>query len=197
MKKILLINWRDIKNPEAGGAEVYYHEIFRRVAQTGQYAVTVLSHAFAGGAAVEDVDGTRVVRRGSRGLFNYAAARYVRQHQGEYDLVIEDQNKIPFYTPLYVSRPRLHLVMHYFGAQIFREVPFPLAAYVYLNERLVPRLYRRERFVAISESTAREVRGFVKKPDQVDVVEPGLDTDFFRPSLPKVKAPLLAYVGRL
>lgn len=42
-KKILLINWRDIKNPEAGGAELYFHEIFKRLNQR-DYDVTVLAH---------------------------------------------------------------------------------------------------------------------------------------------------------
>ena len=32
---ILLVNWRDIAHPEAGGAEVHAHEIFRRLAGMG------------------------------------------------------------------------------------------------------------------------------------------------------------------
>ena len=29
--KILVLNWLDPENPQAGGAEVHFHEIFRRL----------------------------------------------------------------------------------------------------------------------------------------------------------------------
>ena len=68
-KKILLINWRDIKNPEAGGAELYFHEIFKRI-NTRNYEVTVLSHSVKGLPAEEVVDGMRTIRTGNKFLFN-------------------------------------------------------------------------------------------------------------------------------
>ncbi len=195
-RKILLINWRDIRNPEAGGAEVYYHEIFRRLPDA-EWQVDVLAHAYRGGAAEETVDGVRVLRQGSRGLFNYRVPSFVRAHQNEYDLIIEDINKLPFFTPLYVSRPRLHMVMHFFGTAIFREAAFPAALYVYLFERLIPLAYRNERFVAISGSTAHEIRSLVGRVKRVDVIEPGVDPAFYRPSAPKSSTPLLVTVTRL
>ncbi|OGS35715.1 MAG: hypothetical protein A2293_03925 [Elusimicrobia bacterium RIFOXYB2_FULL_49_7] len=196
MKKILLVNWRDIKNPEAGGAEIYYHEIFKRLAKA-DYAVTVLSHGFSGAPAQEIVEETHIIRIGSRSLFNFSAMIFIKRHETEFDLIIEDLNKIPFYTPLFVKKPRLHLVMHFFGTQIFREASWPLAAYVYGQERLISRMYRAERFVAISESTAREVRAFCHHSNQVDIVEPGVDTAFFKPVLKKEATPLLFTVTRL
>ena len=195
-RKILLINWRDIRNPEAGGAEVYYHQIFRRIAGA-QWQVDVLAHAFAGGAAAEVVDGIRVIRRGSRGLFNYGVRAFVRARQNDYDLIIEDLNKLPFFTPLYVTRPRLHMVMHFFGTSIFREAVFPVATYVYLFERLMAQVYRGERFVAISGSTRDDILRLVRKVKDVDVVEPGIDTAFYHPAVPKSETPLLVTVTRL
>jgi glycosyltransferase involved in cell wall biosynthesis len=195
-RRLLIINWRDTRNPEAGGAETYYHEIFRRLAARG-FDVTVLAHAYAGGADHEDVDGLHVVRRGSRSLFNYAVIPFLRAHQHEFDLVIEDLNKIPFLTPLYVRRPRLHMVMHFFGSAIFREALLPLAAYVYGMEKLVPLAYRRERFVAISPSTRDEIVRSVGRGASVDVVEPGIDTTFFRPTLAKSTQVTLLAVTRL
>jgi glycosyltransferase involved in cell wall biosynthesis len=197
MKKLLLINWRDIRNPETGGAETYYHEIFRRVAAGGEYDVTVLSHAFKGAPAREDIDGTHVIRMGSRSLFNLQIIPFVRAHQRDFDLIIEDLNKIPFFTRLYVHRPRLQLAMHFFGAAIFREVAFPFAAYVHAMESLIRLVYRGERFVAISGSTRADLLAMVGVRTRVDVVEPGVDTSFFRPTQPKSPTPTLVYVGRL
>jgi len=33
--KILIFSWRDIKHPEAGGSELYFHEIAKRWAKKG------------------------------------------------------------------------------------------------------------------------------------------------------------------
>ncbi len=196
MKKILLINWRDIKNPEAGGAEIYYHEIFKRIAARGT-AVTVLSHHFPGAPVREEIDGITVVRHGGKWLFNYQIVPWLLHNSNGFDLIIEDLNKIPFFTPLYLDRPRLHLVMHFFGTEIFREAPFPMALYVFLMEKLVRVFYRRERFIAISESTAAEIRGFSVSRECIGIVEPGIDTSFYRPCCPVANPPVLASVGRL
>ena len=196
MKKILLINWRDIKNPEAGGAEIYCHEIFRRLAVKG-FAVTVLSHGFRGAPHHEVIDGITVIRRGGKWLFNYEIIPWLLRAQHDYDLVIEDLNKIPFFTPLYLKCKRLHLAMHFFGTEIFRETLFPAALYVFLMEKMIPLFYHRERFVAISESTAREIRRFPVPREHIGIVEPGIDLSFYRPTVPKADPPVIAYMGRL
>lgn len=196
MKKILLINWRDIKNPEAGGAEIYYHEIFRRLAGKG-LGITVLAHHFPGAASRETIDGIRVIRHGGKWLFNYQIIPFLLKNHRTFDLVIEDLNKIPFFTPLYLKCNRLHLVMHFFGSEIFRETLFHAALYVFLMEKLVPVFYRNERFVAISESTAREIGRFPVPRNRIGIVEPGIDTSFYQPTAPKADPPVIVYMGRL
>lgn len=195
-KKILLINWRDIKNPEAGGAELYFHEIFKRL-NTRNYEVTVLSHSVPGLPAEEVVDGMRTIRTGSKFLFNYTAFCYARKHQKEYDLIVEDLNKIPFFTTLGTKCKRMHMVMHFFRKSIFRETFFPLALYVYLMERAVALFYRNEHFLAISQSTADEIVDMGIKAKEIMVVEPGIDTEYFKPTQAKADPPVISYVGRL
>lgn len=195
-KKILLINWRDIKNPEAGGAELYFHEIFKRLKPLG-YDVTVLAHRVKGLPAEETVDGMRTVRIGNKFLFNYSAFFYARKHQKEFDLIVEDLNKIPFFTPLGTRTKRLHMVMHFFRKSIFRETVFPLALYVYLMERAVALFYRNENFLSISKSTEDEVFDMGIRPKRSFIVEPGIDTEYFHPTESKAKPPVISYVGRL
>lgn len=196
MNKILLINWRDSKNPEAGGAELYFHEIFKRLAAKG-YSITVLSHTFPGVPSEETVDGMRIIRKGSKFLFNYQIIPFLLKFQNNFDLIIEDLNKIPFFTPLYISRPRLHLAMHFFGTEIFREALFPLALYVFIMEKLAAFIYRKERFVAISESTAGDLERFPVPRSNISIVEPGIDTSYFHAVCPKADPPVIAHVGRL
>lgn len=195
-KKILLINWRDIKNPEAGGAELYFHEIFKRINNRG-YDVTILAHTVKGLPSEEIVDGMRTIRIGSKFLFNYSAFLYARKHQKEYDLIVEDLNKIPFFTPMGTKCKRLHMVMHFFRKSIFREAFFPFAMYVYLMERAVAFFYKNENFLAISKSTADEIADMGIKPKWTEVVEPGIDTEYFKPTQEKAYPPIISYVGRL
>ncbi|MBD3421771.1 MAG: glycosyltransferase [Chitinivibrionales bacterium] len=196
-KRILLINWRDIKNPEAGGAEVYYHEIFRRIAAAGKYEVDVLAHGFADASPEEVVDGTRIVRKGGKLLFNFETVFWVMRHQHRYDLIIEDINKVPFFTPLLVKKPRLHMIMHFFGSAIFNEIHPVMASYIFAMESLVNIVYAKERFLAISESTRKDIQDKCPHNSAVHVVEPGIDVDFFRPTMQKDINPLLVYFGRL
>ena len=41
--RVLLVNWRDIRNPEAGGAEVHLHEVAMRMARAGYVCGTFLT----------------------------------------------------------------------------------------------------------------------------------------------------------
>ncbi|NLG18498.1 MAG: glycosyltransferase family 4 protein [Fibrobacter sp.] len=195
MKSILIINWRDILNPEAGGAETYYHEIFKRIASHG-YDVTVLAHRF-GDKKEEMFERIRIIRTGNKFLFNFSTIPWVFKNRKKFDLVIEDLNKLPFFTPLYLSRPRLHMVMHFFGRAIYRETNFIFASYVYLMEKLIPLIYRKERFIAISKSTKKEIVEGGVSGEKIHIVEPGIDTSYFYQSVPKSAPPVLAYVGRL
>jgi len=68
--KILVFNWQDIKNPFGGGAEVHFHEIFKRIAAMGN-EVTLFCSQFAGALDEEIIDGIRVIREGTRNFFNF------------------------------------------------------------------------------------------------------------------------------
>ena len=59
--KILVVNWRCIKNPLAGGAEIYFQEIFRRLVERG-HEVTQLAVRFDGSEPEDVIDGISVLR---------------------------------------------------------------------------------------------------------------------------------------
>jgi glycosyltransferase involved in cell wall biosynthesis len=196
----LVINWRDILHPQAGGAEVHVHETFRRIAARG-HQVTLLCSRVPGQKREEIVDGIKTVRTGNWKDFNFAAARFYLSHLRtlQWDIVVDDVNKIPFYTPLYVRRPVLLLVPHLFGTTVFLEAPFHLAAYVYLWERLVPLVYRNTAAVAISASTKRDLleRGLNEK--RIRVVHCGIDHDIYKPKSRQMRPSefVFLYLGRL
>lgn len=134
--KILIFNWQDIRNPLSGGAEVHMQEIFSRIANLG-HEVTLYCSSFKGAKREENIGGIQVIREGGRYFFNFRVMyKYITKFRKEnYDIVIDDMNKIPFFTPLYVRKPLVFIIHHLFNKSIFLEAPFPMASYVFLMEK--------------------------------------------------------------
>lgn len=197
--RILIFNWQDIKNPLAGGAEVHLHEVFGRIAAMG-HEVTLYCSSFEGVPAAEVLDGIRVVREGGRWLFNYLVPRkYFSTFKSQkFDLIVDDLNKIPFYTPLYVKEPLLGITHHLFGKSIFLEAPFPLALYVYGAEQAAIPAYKRLRFIVGSPSTHTEMLHLGFPEDRTHLIHYGVNHETFTPlDIPKSQTPLVGMVGRL
>lgn len=196
--KILVINWRDVKNPLAGGAEIYLQEIFRRIVSRG-HEVTQLAVSFPGSTPTDTIDGIRIIRLGGANTFNFAVWRNLNRilHAGSYDLVIDDLNKIPFYSPWFCDKPVLVMMMHLFRKAVFSEVSFPFATYVYLTESLIPWCYKNNRFAVLSPSSKRDLLAFGIREEKLVVIPPGTDTDRFRPDLSRKGEPLILHVGRV
>ncbi|MEW5875940.1 MAG: glycosyltransferase family 4 protein [Candidatus Zixiibacteriota bacterium] len=198
--RILAINWQDRRNPLAGGAEVHLHELLERLAAWG-HDITLLCCGYDAAPPDERVDGLRIVRRGSRMTFNWTAPRAARRLLAEhdYDVVLEDINKIPFYTPRFCKRPILAVVPHLFATTVFHEINTVMASYIYLMERPVQYYYRQTPFMVISESTASDLVARGISRDLIRVVHCGIDHQVYRPdtSQPRFAEPTLTYVGRL
>ncbi len=196
--RLLALNWRDPRNPETGGAEIHLHEILRRAVKDG-HEVTQISQAVSGLPAEEIIDGIRILRHGKRNTFNFTLKNYALSLDiaSNFDLVLEDLCKIPFYSPKWSPVPVLTIVPHLFGTTAYREVPLPLAFYVNFMESFIPRVYRNCSFVAISESTKNDLirRGIAA--DNVTVIPCGIDTGFYTPGKPDPEPGTFLYVGRL
>ena len=197
--RILVVNWNDRENPNAGGAEVHLHEIFGRIARSG-HRVDLLASGWHDGSPRAFLDGIDVHRTGTRYSFQFNARRYYRERlsANRYDVIVEDLNKIPLYVPRWNGPPVVTLVHHLFGTTIFREAAPHMAASVWLAERGISFVYKGHPFEAVSESTADDLvaRGIPRKT--LKVIYNGMDTEFFTPA-PNTRSdtPLFAYVGRL
>jgi len=198
--RILLINWQDKENPEAGGAEVHLHEIFGRLAARG-HEVRAVVGGWPGSPARATVDGISLTRCGGRHTFPLVVRGAVRRAlaDGQVDVVVEDINKVPLYTPLWVRAPIVGLVPHLFGATAYSEASWPLATLVWGSERLIPFVYRDTPFQVISEGTADDLVGRGIARDRITVIPPGIDHTVFRPPPETTRAsrPTMLYLGRL
>jgi glycosyltransferase involved in cell wall biosynthesis len=197
--RLLLVNWQDRDNPQAGGAEIHLHEIFGRLAARG-HEVTLLCGGWPGCEPTTTLDGIDVIRVGTRHTFPFLARSHFRRELADqqFDLLIEDVNKVPLYTPRWGGPPVVALVPHLFGGTAFQELAVPLAAAVWLAERPLGRTYRGIPFEAISMSTADDLaeRGIPR--GSVEVIYPGVDTVGYTPlDGTRSATPVFAYLGRL
>jgi glycosyltransferase involved in cell wall biosynthesis len=196
---ILVLNWQDIKNPLGGGAEVHMHEIFKRVVAMG-HSVTLYCSRFPGSSAAEEIDGLRVIREGGRYLFNfYVPWRYRSQFRHEkFDVVVDDINKIPFYTPRFVDKPLAGIVHHLFGKAIYLEAQVIPATYVYMAEQVAAGVYRNTPMAVVSESTRQELIGLGFPPENIVIVPNAVNTRTYAPSADGVHGkPMIGHLGRL
>ena len=197
--KILLVNWQDRDNPQAGGAEIHLHEIFGRLAKKG-HEVALLCGGWPGSPPRAELDGIQVYRAGTRHSFPFLARQHYEKHLRAmgHDVLVEDINKIPLYTPRWGAKKTVALVPHLFGETAFQEFPAPMAAAVWFAERPLGLMYGGVPFEAISESTADDLalRGIPR--GSVEVIYPGIDSIGYTPNIAeRAKVPTFSYLGRL
>lgn len=198
--KILAFNWRDPRHPEAGGAELHLFEILRRCVRDGDRVVW-LAERFRGAPVEDRIEGIEIHRAGSWYNAHLAlGSLYRRRFRGErFDLVVEDINKVPFFTPLFAGAPVLAVVPHLFGAAVFREAPPPVGLLVWAHESVLPLVYRRTPFLAISESTRDDLarRGIARR--RIRVVRCGLTQADYAVTVPPAdrSEPVVVFLGRL
>jgi glycosyltransferase involved in cell wall biosynthesis len=173
---VVVLSWRDVRNPEGGGAEIYLDRVARRLVLAG-HDVTVACAAHDRAPRDEVVDGVRYRRRGGK-LTVYPAAwlALATGRLGRPDVVVDVQNGMPFLSRWATRRPVVVLVHHVHREQ-WPVVYGAGAARVgwWIESWLSPRTYRRCRYVAVSRSTRDELVALGVDRDRVVVVHNGTD----------------------
>jgi glycosyltransferase involved in cell wall biosynthesis len=198
VRRIHVLGWRDLDDPEAGGSEVHADHVMRRWAEAGLEVVHRTSAA-AGHPAETARHGYRAVRRGGRyDVFPRAAVAELARRLGPWDAVVEIWNGVPWFSPAWARR-RPHVVwLHHVHGPMWDQVfPRPIAAAGrFLELRLAPPVYRRSEVITLAEASRDELVHLGFRPERVHVVPPGVDPAFTTGGSPS-PAPLVVAVGRL
>ena len=195
--RILIINWRDVTHPWAGGAETYMHEIGRRWAQQGM-DVGWLCQRHKGSARSDLIDGIRFHRAGGKlTVYPMVALVYLMRLRGRYDVIVDCENGIPFFSPLFARIPTV-LVVHHVHQQIFRREMRPPMRWLglWLEGWLMPRVYRHTQVVAVSASTRDDLASMGFEANRINVVHNGVYPVPDSPSKPG-RRPAILCMGRL
>lgn len=197
--RVLILNWRDTRHKWAGGAEVYVHELARRWARAG-VDVTLFCGNDRYCPPEEIVDGVKVVRRG--GFFTvylWALIYYLWRFRGQFDVILDCENGVPFFSPLYANTPVVLLLFHVHQDVFVEHLRRPLSDVArFLEGEAMPRVYDGHPAITISNSSKSEIcaHGFFRG-ENVDIVNPGVDSRLFATNVPKARHPQFLYLGRL
>jgi glycosyltransferase involved in cell wall biosynthesis len=194
--RILILNWRCPLNPRAGGAEFLTFQIAKRLVASG-HEVEWFSAAFPGSLPKEALDGVRLVRAGRQWTVHlHAFLRYFRRLNRRFDLVIDEVNTVPFFTPLWADIPVFMLIYQLAREVWWYESRFPISLLGFILEPLYLRLYKRVPVFTESKSTLEDLRrlGF---SGSITVLPVGVDCEGVIEVGSTNRLPNFVYVGRL
>jgi glycosyltransferase involved in cell wall biosynthesis len=173
--RVLILNWRDVTHPWSGGAETYIHQLARRWAADGM-DVGWLTQRHAGSARSEVIDRIRIHRIGGPVTqYAWVGMAYLIRFRRRYDVIVDCENGIPFFSPLFSRLPKV-LVVHHVHQEIFRQqLPRQLRWFaLWLEGWLMPRLYRNAQVVAVSEGTRTDLVALGFDSDRISVITNGV-----------------------
>jgi glycosyltransferase involved in cell wall biosynthesis len=197
--RVLFLNWRDPAHPQAGGAEVFCWEIARRFAAAGA-RVTLLTSRPSGVRAHAVVDGVRIDRRGGTYSLYAHAAAFLARNRRRFDAVVDCQNGIPFFSPVFMRRAAsvVCVIHHVHQEQFGVHFGWPLRV---LGRELEGRwsrlVYGRRPVAVVSPSTRAAVRTTLGLRGPIFIVPNGASPPAQPDRHQRSPSPLIGCIGRL
>lgn len=147
----------------------------------------------------EIVDGIQVIRVGDSGRPVAAILNYYKKNlRHKTDILIENMVSFPLMTPLIErKKPVITVIHHLTGWKFFTTHNLITACMgVFLEKIALKIVYRNKPLIAVSDATKEELETNGLNPNQIEIVEPGIDTSYYVPA-EKSPTPLIFYIGRM
>jgi glycosyltransferase involved in cell wall biosynthesis len=194
--RILWFNWRDILSPQAGGAEVYTHEVMKRLAKRG-HDMTLFTSRFKDCQLNENIDGVEVIREGNKYTVYKKAKDYLKDYNEHYDIIIDEINTRPFFVPKFAREKKVIALIHQLAREYwFYETMFPLnyIGYYYLEKKWLSN-YKDVTTLTVSNSTKIDLEELHFR--KIFVVPVGLNITPISNVREKEASPTVVFIGRL
>lgn len=194
---ILIYNWKDVKNPLVGGAEVITFEYARRLAAEG-HQVTWFCRSFENAKPEEVIDGVTVVRRGGFLSTYWEGYRYYRGLERKPDLVVDMLNTIAWQAPLYArGQSKVVQYVNQLAKEVWSyEMRPPMSWLGRLLEPVQLWSYHKQPVVTYAQSTADDLVAWGYDSKKIFQFRLGLDHSRYVPGK-KADYPLLLQVCRM
>ena len=199
---VLVFSWRDPKHPFAGGAEQVMHEHMKGWIEGG-HNVTLFSSRFDNSPTREKIDGVSIIRAGHQYLgVQIAAFFYYMQNRENYDFVVDQFHGIPFFTPLYITKPKIAVIQETAREVWFlNPLPLPLNMIVgligFILEPLLFILYKNTKFMTGSDSAREDIARFGIPKKNISVVPHGVIVEKPKKAISKEKIKTIVFLGML
>ncbi len=198
--KILWLIWRDFTHPSHGGATIYMREVSRRLVELG-HEVLVVTSSYPGAVPSETRKGVKIKRVGADWNVGVIGAFMLFfRILPPADIIIDDFNVFPFWTPITRRKNRLLLVHHLAGDVLDRYDLSRLTRWgISVLQRLLLWLYAGEKTITPSVATREELLRSGFHPDNVVLCPPGLPEmpEPIREPPKKRREPQAIYLGRV
>ncbi len=193
--KILILNWRDPKNPKGGGAEIVTLEHAKRWVEKG-YEVTWFTSAFKGCERRETLNGINIIRWGNYITVYLLAPIFYFLSHGKFDIVIDEIHGIPFLTPIYVRKPKI-VIIHEVADSIWNYMfPWPINIIGRFSEKFYFKIYKNMEFLVPSKSTRHDLVQKGIPRTKINMFYCGVNKPPLL-SLQKEKNPTFIFISRL
>lgn len=177
---ILVFSWRDPRHPLAGGAEQVMHEHMKGWVRGG-HKVTLFSSRFGGSLKEESIDAVKIVRSGNQYHLGVQLAGffYYLKNKNRYDFVVDQFHGMPFFTPLYVNKPKLAVIQETAREVWFlNPLPWPVnwiyGLVGYILEPFVFLFYKRTPFMLGSASAKEDISKLGIPKENITIVPHGV-----------------------
>lgn len=151
--RFLMLNWRDPKNPQAGGAERVTLAYLLALIERG-HEVFWFANDFPGALPEEIFQGIKIIRGGGKGTSVLNARRWYRR-QNRFDLVIDQHHGIPWFAPWWCKTNCVAYIHEVLGPIWNSFYPWPVSAFGQMQERWTHSLYGNVPFWTPSDSTKK------------------------------------------
>lgn len=194
----LFLSWRDIKNPKRGGAEVYTHELIKRLALKG-HRVVHFSPEAGKLERREILDGVLYLRRGNVISVLFHAAFFYLSHRQHFSYIVDQCNTHQFFTPFYVKKQKRIFLIHQLTREIWHvQAGWPLSFIGKRFESSWLRLHRKDFTVTVSQSTKDDLLAVGFDAERVCIAPNGIAHEAapFESLSAKAEPPYFVYMGR-
>ena len=184
---ILIVNWRSIKDPLSGGAEVATFEHAKRWVENHNAKVTWLSPIYNKNIKSEVIEGINfqyiglpLDRNIKKLIFTFpyfyflVFVTYMTKFRGKVDVFIDQAHGFPYLTPLYVKEKKIVYIHEVAGDIWDKMYAFPLNLIGKYTERLIYRLYKKIHFVTVSNGTKLDLLKLKIPDNNISVVYNGI-----------------------
>lgn len=197
-QRVLLLNWRDPKNPKSGGAEKLNMHILKPLLDRGD-TVTWYAMGVKGLPERETYEGVHIIRFGNP-LTHLLAwpFLYWTGRLGKPDVIIDSIHGTGYLSSIVAPKKQKKILICEVAQNIWDEMyPFPVNKIGKVWEKVMFGFYKKNTFWTISNSTKADLVRFDVPAKRIQVLPMGFDGVELRNIPAKYKEPTALFVGRL